>query len=169
MGGANVLKFYQENEWQNYHFAYINSKKNFIINNSDLLFEGQSTTMFAQNKTFIIHLKNQTCFQTTSTTSACSLEDSINKFLISNYPKQKFLSLAFQPMIEQNFINDNFYFKPPHEKIHIIDFIRWLNNKFDKNDKPPPQLKALIKQLQLKNIRLPGACVHNPLAKQLLC
>ena len=166
MGGPGVLEFYNNNEWQNFHFAYINSKKNYIINNSDLLFEGKSTTMFAQNKIFSIHLKGQHCSQPNSSPTS-NLVDSINNFLITNYPKQKLLSFVFNPLIEANLINENFYFNN-HEKIHIIDFIRWINNRFDKNDKPPPQLKALIKTLQTESIHIPAACVSNPLAKRLL-
>lgn len=165
MGGSGVLNFYQNNEWQNYHFAYINAKKNFIINNSDLLLEGSSTTMFAQNQIFTIHLQNNPCSQPTLPTN--NIVDSVNNFLSTNYPKQKLLPLVFEPLIKKNFISDNFYFTN-HENVHIIDFIRWINNRFDKNEKPPPQLKMLIKNLQAEKIRIPTACVQNPIAKRLL-
>lgn len=168
LGGAKALTFYQVNEWQNYHFAYINSKKNYLINNSDVLLDGHSTTMFYQNQVFTIHPQEKPCGQPTTSPLPSSLAESIHHFLQTNYPKQKLLTLVFDPLIQKDLINENFYFKI-NENVHIIDFIRWLNNRFDKNEKPPNPLKPIIKTLQIEKIRFPHACVLNPVAKRLLC
>lgn len=167
LGGTLALKFYENNPWQNYHFAYINSKKNFLINQVDLLFEGGLVNMFAQNQIFSIHPANIICGQSTSS-STNSLTNSLQEFLKTNYPKQKLLTLIFEPLLEKNLINNNLYFTVDNN-VHIVDFIRFLNNRFEKNDKPPTHLKLLVKTLQQENIRFPVTCVNNPLAKRLLC
>jgi superfamily I DNA and/or RNA helicase len=168
LGGKGALTFYKSNEQKLYHFAYLNSRTYFIINNSDLLLDGKSTTMFVQNQIFTIHLKNQFCSPPTAASLSDSLTDSLNNFLKTHYPKQKFLNLAFIPLIEKDLINDKFFFKID-ENVHIVDFIRWLNNKFDKSVKPPPHLKSIIKNMQTEKIRFPFSCVQNPLAKRLFC
>ena len=125
--------------------------------------------MFAQNQIFSIHLKNQPCSPSTSTLSLSdSLTNSINDFLKTNFPKQKFLGIIFDPLIKKNLITPNFYFSFD-PKVHIIDFTKWINNKFYKNDNPPPHLKSVIKHLQVEKIQFPVSCVQNPLAKRLLC
>jgi hypothetical protein len=168
LGGKEALTFYKNNKNRNFHFAYLNSKQRFLINNCDLLFDGITTEMFVQNQIFTIHLKSEYCSPPTPASRAVSLKDSIFAFIHTHFPKHKFLTLAFLPLIEKNFINENLYFQQD-ENVHIVDFIRWLNNKFDKKEKPPPYLKMIIKNLQMEKIRFPLACVQNPLAKRLLC
>jgi len=169
LGGPPVLKFFADNTWQNFHFAYINSKKNYCINQVDLLFSGQPTEMFVQNKIYTIHLYDQPCGQLSSSSNTSSLADSITLFLKSNYPKQKFLPLIFDNLLQKDLIDNDFYFKN-HRHVHILDFIRFINNRFfDKNEKPNAPLQKLIKSLQIQNVRFPNACINNPIAKTYFC
>jgi hypothetical protein len=167
LGGKRALQFYEDSKWQNhYNFAYINSKKFFIINKVDFLFDGQLTTMFCQNQVFSIHPQNTPCGKPPSTSQFSTLANSVQNFLHTHYPKQKFLNILFTPLIEKDLINSNLYFKA-FNKIHIIDFISWINNRFEKKDKPPGPLKNLIKHLQSENVHFPSVCLKNPLAKKL--
>jgi hypothetical protein len=124
--------------------------------------------MFVQNTIFTIHPADRPCGQPPSIQETSSLTDSIRAFLKTNYPKQKLLQLVFDTLLQKDLINDDLYFKG-HENVHIIDFIRYILNRFDRNDKPNPNIKHLLKTLQLNNVRLPNACVNNPIAKKILC
>jgi len=168
LGGKNAVDFYQNSELQNYHFCYINSKKNFLINQVDNLLTGYPTSMFASGITYVIHDENKPCGQSLPTQTAFQLSEAITKFLNTTYPKQKLLPLVLNILLQKDLITDEFYFKD-HNNVHIIDFCRYILNKFDKNDKPNPALKNLIKTLQANQVRFPNACISNPMAKKLLC
>jgi hypothetical protein len=124
--------------------------------------------MFVQKTIYIIHEKNKPCGLSTNAHNSSSLLDSIKQFLITNYPKQKLLVLVFETLVQKDLINNDFYFKN-HEHVHIIDFIRFINNRFDKNEKLTTPLQKLIKYLQTNNVRFPNACINNPLAKKFFC
>jgi hypothetical protein len=56
LGGIQALEFYQDVEKSNFHFAYVNSARNYIINKVENLFNAtQRAVMFANKETFIIH------------------------------------------------------------------------------------------------------------------
>jgi len=168
LGGQNSLNFYhQDNPYFQFNFAYINSKKNYIINNIDRLLVGEATTMFAQNLVYSIHLKNSRCGSAELNTTL-SLNESIKDFLMQNYPKQKLLRIMFDIFINRNLIGTDFYFVN-HPDVHIIDFIRYCNNKFGKNNVPNSSMKNLLKSLQSANIKIPQACINNNMARKYLC
>src|SRR5450830_1048903 len=97
LGGIEALNFYQNVERGNYHFAYINTSRNYIINRVDLLFTTQKATMFANKEQFVIHRVNETCQSDLSTeTQVPSIIEQLNDFAHVNYPKQKFLQIVFK-------------------------------------------------------------------------
>jgi len=124
--------------------------------------------MFLQNRLYTIHLSGETCGQTQAMPTISVLSDTVKTFLKTNYPKQKLLGLVFDILLQKGLVNNDLYFVD-QATVHIIDFIRFINNKFDKNDKPPANIRALLKTLQSKDVRLPNACVNNPVAKKVLC
>jgi hypothetical protein len=51
LGGPETLDFYQSVQKANYHFAYVNSARNYIINRVENLFNAnQQAIMFANKK-----------------------------------------------------------------------------------------------------------------------
>lgn len=126
--------------------------------------------MFSQNTLFTIHLSTELCGQP-STTQAPSypLRESVKLFLSNNYPKMKLLPIVFDILIDNNMINDQFYFVD-HPEVHILDFIRYINNRFTpENDKPPIQISKLLKSFSSLGVRLPQACVLNQTARKYIC
>jgi hypothetical protein len=123
--------------------------------------------MFVQNQEFVIHLKSQKCGQPTPSSNS-SLSETVQQFISTHYPKQKFLNLAIQPLIQKNMINEHLFFNNDND-IHLIDFISFISNRFYKSSTPPPQFKTLIKHIQHEKIRFPTATIKNPLAKKIFC
>jgi len=167
LGGSDILQFYQEIPHFNFHFAYLNMKKNYMVNCIETLFTSRKPLikMFAQKQTYVIHPVSFLCGQPDSNTTSTHLKNEIDQFIADNYPKQKFLNLVFSLLLRNQAINDQLYFvDAPH--IHIADFVSFINNKFDKN--PRSDIKSLCKKLQEKNIRIPTVCLKNPHAKKFL-
>jgi len=81
----------------------------------------------------------------------------------------KLLPIVFDILIDNNMINDQFYFVD-HPEVHILDFIRYINNRFTpENDKPPIQISKLLKSFSSLGVRLPQACVLNQTARKYIC
>lgn len=171
MGGLNVLNFYHNAPKFNFQFLYINSKKNYLINNVQQLFDRTCTnvTMFTNQQEFVIHPLDQLCGPSDSTNNpAQSISSDVNDLLLTLYPKQKSLHLVTKSLLKKNALDQDLCFRD-EPNVHLADFLRFINNKFDKSEKPETQMLRLCKQLQLHNIRFAYACIKNPIAKRYLC
>jgi hypothetical protein len=166
LGGLEALEFYQEVPKSSFHFAYINSSRNYIINKvENLLNKTQKAIMFANKHSYIIHESNQYCSmpeETISDTSNMSVLDFIN----STYPKQKFLKIVANILVKHNLINNELFFKEFHN-IHVADFCAYINNRFEKQENT--RLVKLCKMLQNKNVKFPHVCIKNLTARRYLC
>lgn len=169
LGGPNVLNFYNEVPQAAFHFAYINNLRNYIINRVEGLFTTtQKATMFVNNKMYIIHDIEQDC-SSLSDENLSSSESKIPpvlEFIISTYPKQKYLKIVGNVLIKHVLLNQDLFFIS-FENIHLADFCAYINNRFDKNDNP--RLIKLCKMLHGQSIRFPNICIKNPMAKKYLC
>jgi len=170
LGGPEALEFYQSVPKSNYHFAYINSARNYIINCIETFFSSshpQTLTMFANKQVYVIHEVDQNCSQE----SGSSQEPSVNHvsdFIDSTYPKQKkYLALVGKILEKHNLINDDLFFVDFND-VHIADFFSFINNSFDKQ-KENTRLTKVCKFMQSKNIRFANVCVKNIRAKKYLC
>jgi len=166
LGGAKSIDFYQQPLKQNYHFCYINSIKNYIINTIDTLLQGKNTTMFANNELYVIHPENISCV--TSEPHHKSKKHNVLEFIQTMYPKQKFLSLVFEPLVRLQLIDDDLYFTHPLP-IHVADFASFLNNKFSKNVPNSNKFIKLCKYLNTLNLKFPKVGIKNPMAQKYLC
>lgn len=170
LGGPTILSFWQEPDKYNYHFCYVNCNKNYLINCVDHLFLGKSSTMFANNQTYIIHKKDFYCNhpKIAHETNPPTIENDIKEYLMHSYPKNKNIHLVFKILVTQNLINDTLFFRD-FSHIHIADFCSFINNRFYKSIKKQdmPLLK-LMKQLQTMNIKLPRIAIKNPVAQKYL-
>lgn len=184
LGGQPVLDFYQEPSKLDYHFCYVNSHRNYVINQVEQLFQEQSATMFVNNEVFTIHPLNQSCslhhaansqFQTGLMEPNESLEEQVYNFVTQTYPKNKYLPLVFKSLIKHNLIDDDLFFVN-YPTIHIADFCAFINNSFgsnsssnnNKNTKTNNLLLKLCKYIRTKHIKFPVICIKNPLARQAL-
>ena len=67
LGGPEALDFFQSVQKANFHFAYVNSARNFIINRVENLFNNtRRAIMFANKQTFLIHDAEKDCSQSLS-------------------------------------------------------------------------------------------------------
>ena len=167
LGGPPSLAFYQEPLKQNYHFCYINCLKNYMINKLDYLLQKKDTTMFLDNTIYVIHNKDQPCGQKIQSSSELSSKKHVIDFIKMMYPKQKFLTLVFEPMVQQELINDDLFFKD-HPQVHIADFCSFINNRFAKNNFPP-KITKLCKYLNAMGLRFPKVSIKNAEAQKMLC
>ncbi len=165
MGGPEALEFFQSVQKANFHFAYVNSARNYIINKVENLFnENQQAIMFANKQTFLIHPSEQDCSHVQE-----SSEDERNHvvldFILSTYPKQKYLKLVANILEKHELVNSDLFFSN-FPDIHLADFCSFINNRFDKRKNV--RLFELCKFIQSKNIRFPKVCIKNPRANKFL-
>ena len=66
LGGHEALDFFQSVQKANYHFADVNSARNFIINRAENMFNTRRTILFANKQTFLIHDAEKDCSQSLS-------------------------------------------------------------------------------------------------------
>ena len=92
LGGKEVLKFYQEAPKHNFNFCYLNTNKNYLINQVDQLLLGEKATMFSNGEQFIIHKASQPCTEESSENQPH--HSSVQDFVKETYPKQKHLVLS---------------------------------------------------------------------------
>ena len=64
LGGHEALDFFQSVQKANYHFADVNSARNFIINRAENMFNTRRAILFANKQTFLIHDAEKDCSQT---------------------------------------------------------------------------------------------------------
>mgnify|MGYP003336110258 CR=1 FL=1 len=170
-GGTKALHFYQQPVQQNFHFCYINNKKLYLINCVDqLLFHGLSVTMFVNNEQFVIHKESEPCspHQQTTTTAVTANQHPLVLFVKEIYPKQRFLTLVCSIIIQNQCINDSFYFIPV-PSVHITDFCSFISNRFAKHDKIDPNMLKLCKYFKQQHIKMPKIAIKNPFAQSWLC
>jgi hypothetical protein len=169
LGGSDVLDFYQRIIKTNYHFCYINQKKNIIINCVEQLLHNKSVEMFVNHTIFVIHSKDAPCSLSVSNdhNDNLSVKQQLNEFILLTYPKQKFLNIVCNTLTKNNLINSDLCFTD-FDSIHIADFLSYINNKFNKGHSDPRIIK-LCKLLQNKQLRFPNVSVKNPAAKKYLC
>jgi hypothetical protein len=166
LGGPEALDFFQSVQKANFHFAYVNSARNFIINRVENLFNNtRRAIMFANKQTFLIHDAEQDCSQTLSSTEE-KVNTTISDFIQSTYPKQKYLKIVANIFEKHNLVNDDLFFVN-FPDIHLADFCSFINNKFDKKENV--RMIKLCKYIQTQKIRLPNVCVKNSRAKKYLC
>ncbi|MEI7486021.1 MAG: hypothetical protein WCJ72_01210 [Chryseobacterium sp.] len=171
LGGKEVLAFYQEVPTQNFHFAYLNCNKNYLINKVDNLFNGHKAIMFSNKTIFVIHPKNQPCKTTLKTTllnGDSNFSDQITDFIKSTYPKQKYLILIFNILNPYNLIDSNLFFKE-FPNIHVADFCAFINNRFGKTPTTDAKFVKLCKFFQMNQIKFPKIAIKNPVAQKYVC
>ena len=79
LGGPEALDFFQSVQKANYHFADVNSARNFIINRAENMFNNtRRAILFANKQTFLIHDAEKDYSQSLSSTE----EKLIPPFLI---------------------------------------------------------------------------------------
>jgi len=166
LGGPEALDFFQSVQKANYHFAYVNSARNFIINRVENLFnDTRQAIMFANKQTFLIHDAEQDCSQPLRSTEE-KINTAIYDFIQSTYPKQKYLKIMAKILEKHNLVNDDLFFIN-FTDIHLADFCSFINNKFDKKENV--RLIKLCKFIQNQKIRFPNVCIKNSRAKKYLC
>jgi hypothetical protein len=167
LGGIQALEFYQDVEKSNFHFAYVNSARNYIINKVENLFNAtQRAVMFANKETFIIHRADQDCSQSSGSNDETTDHTLVSDFVQSTYPKQKYLKIVATILEKHDLINEDLFFIQ-FDNIHLADFLSFINNRFDK--KKNTNLIKLCKVLQTENVKFPNVCIKNPVAKKYLC
>jgi superfamily I DNA/RNA helicase len=165
LGGIEALNFYQEVPKSSFHFAYINSSRNYIINKvENLLNDRQNATMFANKHTYTIHESNQYCSMPEE--ESISDNTSVSDFINSTYPKQKFLKIVGNILVKHSLITDDLFFKD-FLNVHVADFCAYINNRFEKQENT--RLIKLCKMHQSKNIKFPHVCIKNMTARRYLC
>jgi len=167
LGGIQALEFYQDVEKSNFHFAYVNSARNYIINKVENLFNAtQRAVMFANKETFIIHRADQDCSHSSGSNDETTDHTLVSDFVQSTYPKQKYLKIVATILEKHDLINEDLFFIQ-FDNIHLADFLSFINNRFDK--KKNTNLIKLCKVLQTENVKFPNVCIKNPVAKKYLC
>ena len=127
--------------------------------------------MFANKTRYIIHKSNQAC-PTHKILSTASKDQPIqiivDQFISKQYPKQKSISIVFDILMKHKLINSDLVFEK-FSNIHVADFCSFINNRFDKNDKPNSKIYTLCRYLQQNKITFPVICIKNPIARKFLC
>lgn len=170
LGGKEVLKFYQEVPKHNFNFCYLNTNKNYIINQVDQLFLGEKAIMFSNGDYYIIHKADQPCSDVNEEEddNQPHHSTSVQEFVKENYPKQKHLKLIFDILEKHDLFDDNLFCRQ-FTNIHLADICSFFLNRFFKNDKTDGRYIKFCKFLQQKGVKLPRICVKNPYAQKLLC
>ena len=168
LGGNSVLDFFHQVPKNAHHFLYINNSKHYLINQIDLLFSKSTVTMFAENKTFVIHQQGVECCCEKTSIETDMTSTQLEDYISHSYPKQKFLKIIANILVKKDLLNSDLYFID-NEKVHVADFISFIINRFDKNNKPDARIVKLCKTLAHKNVKFPNVSIKNPQAKKLLC
>jgi len=167
LGGPEALDFYQTVPKANFHFAYINSTRNYIINQVDGLFDNKQTIMLLNKQQFVIHPADQNCSHPyDSDEETRGSTHPVSEYILKKYPKAKFLDLAASILEKNSLLNEDLYFID-FPKIHLADFCAYINNRFNKTE--DVALTKLFKFMRSKNVKFPGITIKNPLAKKYLC
>lgn len=169
--GTDVLTFYHTQPKINFQFMYINSKKNYLIINVQQLFDRHpiDVKMFTNQQQYVIHLTSTSCGNSKSTTTSNqTIANDVNDLISTLYPKHKSLHLVTNELLKNNAINENLKFVD-EPTVHLADFLRYINNTFDKNIKPNANILKLCKKLQAQQICFANLCVKNPHAKRYFC
>jgi hypothetical protein len=167
LGGPEALDFYQDVQKSNYHFAYVNSTRNYIINKVENLFNNiQQAIMFTNKQLFVIHKADQDCSQQSDESSATTSNTFVTDFIHSTYPKQKYLKIVATILEKHDLVNDDLFFND-FSNIHLADFCSFINNRFEKKENI--RLTKLCKFMQTKHIKFPNVCIKNVTAKKYLC
>jgi Ovarian carcinoma immunoreactive antigen (OCIA) len=170
LGGPKALSFFLEPLKYNFHFCYINCNKNYMINYVEKIFSEKKAIMFANQEIFVIHNANETCENKTEnqiSNNNSNILNECNAFLTCSYPKNKILPLIIKILINNNLINEDLFFIS-FPKIHIADFLSFINNKFGKKETCDNNMLKLCKFLRGKSIQFPKIALKNPLASKLL-
>jgi hypothetical protein len=166
LGGPEALDFFQSVQKANYHFAYVNSVKNYIINQVENLFNNDKpAVMFANKQTFLIHDADKDCSQASSSPEE-QTNTAVSDFIQSTYPKQKYLKIVAKILEKHKIVNEDLFFLN-FVDIPLADFCSYINNKFDKKDNV--RMMKLCKFIQSQKIRFPNVCIKNSRAKKYLC
>ena len=166
LGGPAALDFFQTVPKANYHFAYVNSARNYIINQVENLFNNtQRAIMFANKQTYIIHDAEQDCSQPLGSSEE-KINSAVSDFIQTTYPKQKYLKIVAKILEKQNLVNEDLFFLNFPE-IHLADFCSFINNRFEKKENV--RLTKLCKFIQSQKIQFPNVCIKNSSAKKYLC
>lgn len=171
LGDKNILTFYQDIPRHNFHFIYLNCQRNYLINRVDQLFQGKSTTMYANNTVFVVHPQNKPCPLAESAQKndpIGTIDQHIELFLKNTYPKQKHLSLVFNILKPHALFNEHLFFKD-FLNIHVADFVSFILNRFCKLDSTDQRFIKLCKHLQALHIKLPKIAVKNVVVHKYLC
>ena len=178
LGGNAVLDFYQKPFRSNYHWAYINTAKCYLINCIETLFQTDKTgaaTMFVNDTVYVIHPADELCVKADANASASSnissdnvsIQDKMNEFFLTAYPKNKILPLVFKNIVAKQLVDhDLFFVKYP--SVHVADFCSFINNKFGKESSSNVTYIKLCKFLKAQAIKFPHIIVKNPIARPLL-
>jgi hypothetical protein len=157
---------------QNYHFCYINRKKNYLINKVDCLLKGEPVTMLLAGEKFIIHKFSEPCDLHENNNNDPNYNSNIshpaNDFVAKTYPKQKYLSLAIDILNRNNLIDHNLYFIH-FPNMHLVDVCAFFNNRFGKHKTTDAKLIKLCKFLKKKQIKFPKVSIKNPVAQTYIC
>jgi hypothetical protein len=140
-----------------------------LINYVDHLFLGKKAIMFANQQKFVIHPVNKYCesIKKNETNEIEPVENQINEYLLTSYPKNKVFPLVFKTLLKHNIINSDLFFNP-FPNIHIADFCAFLNNRFGKKHTTDYKMMKLCKYLQNNSIKFPKVAVKNPVAQKIL-
>jgi hypothetical protein len=169
LGGPEALLFFQKPPRDNFDFCYINSRKNYLINQVNRLFQGKSATMFTNKDIFIIHDINNHCRPLEHEKNQKShVQNQVLEYLKNTYPKQKFISLFFDVLNKNQLVDENLFIVG-FPNIHIADLCSFINNKFGKQNTTDPRFLKLCKYLQTSQLRFPRVSIKNPVAIKYLC
>lgn len=123
--------------------------------------------MFVDNTEYVIHQADQPCGLSQEQNLSETTKHQVLDFIHLMYPKQKFLTLVFNPIIHHNLLTNDLYFND-FPNVHVADFCTFLNNRFCKKDISAKFVK-LSKYLRGKGLRFPKVSIKNPMAQKLLC
>ena len=151
------------------YFCYINTQRGYLINCIEKLFANQPTQMFYQNTIYVIHTADSVCQPPNrlSNDTTDSLNDTVNQFVSTYYPKNRFIALVFNVLLNHNLITKDLFFDQ-FPTIHIVDFASFIQNKFGDKHKIDPFMLKLLKSLQSQHIKFPRIAIKNPVAKKYL-
>jgi hypothetical protein len=138
-----------------------------LINCVEKLFQDKNVTMFVNKEIFLIHHQNQPCGISQNQSKVFS-KHKVFDFITNMYPKQKYLTLVFELIIEKNLIDDRLYFID-FSNVHVADFCTFINNKFGKINLTDHKYIKLCKYLQTQKLQFPKVSIKNPVAHKYLC
>lgn len=154
-----------------FHFCYINNYFNYIINRCEQLFEHKSVQMFSNKSIYVLHEKNTVCGKEREPDSEQfdPVNQELLEFVKETYKNPKHLKILANILSKKKLINNELCFVF-NDQIHVADFFSYINNRFDKNDKPTDvRIFKLCKMFKENKIKLPYSCIKNIAARKYLC